>query len=254
MYGVLSSEFLKLKKSKMLLLAAVASVLPSFVKYIQLSTDKANTNMTWEYFLASKQEFTVMGMLITLILVASFVFNMEYQYKTAAYILTSRVSRVSIYFSKLLAILAIIFILFVLSGFSQLLLGYFAIKTAVASALMIKFLKVTALYILTYFLLTTVIVMLGVFIKRFVLTSVIIFGYLMMVFPFHLKNNLYINPFMTPSAIAAKIYGTGNYILANGYYSDVTVNSAAAVIFLIVLALVSLISGLFFYRSSDAMI
>lgn len=251
MYNVLKAEFLKLKRSRMLLLAAAASVLPPLVKFIQLSAGKVQTNSNWEYFLASKQEITVICMLVACILAASFVFNMEYQYKTASYVLTSGVSRVKVYFSKLLSIFAVIFLLFLLSGLFQVLFGYLAVKTALPQALFIKLVKTTLIYVSAYFLLTTVIVLLGVFFKRFVLTSVVALGYIMLVFPFHLKNNIFISPFMTPSAIAAKIYGTGNYILADGYYSNVSVNIAAAFAFLLVLSAASLIAGLFFYRKSD---
>lgn len=251
MFSVLSIEFLKLRRSKMLLLASIASFLPAMVKYLQFIFGRNQEAASWESFLASGQEFMVMGMLISVVLVSSFVFSMEYQYNTASYIFTSRTSKVNIFISKLISLLFIITFLFLVSAFSQLLFGALALKATLSSALFIKFIKVMAWYIFSYFLLSTMVGMLAVFIKKFVVSAVIVLGYFMLTFPFHLKSNLYISPFMTPTVVAAKLYSSSNYIFTN-YYKDVAISNIGAVVFLIALALVSLTLGLICYNKSDA--
>ncbi|AEY67050.1 ABC transporter permease [Clostridium sp. BNL1100] len=253
MYETLSTEFLKLRRSKVLIYTLIAGILPSIVKFLQFifeSTDKVDS---WQWFLASRQEIMIFGVLITVVLASSFIFNMEYQYGTASYIYTSRVPKIQIFLAKLLTIFAVVILLFAVTFASELLFGVIAIKTAVPGALLLKSIKVTVWYILSYGLLSNIVVLISVLTKRFVLTSVIIFGYMMLVFPFHLKNNIYISPFMTPAAVAARIFGSNNYILVN-YFKDAAVNITAAAVFIIALAAVSLALGLIVYQKSDALL
>lgn len=251
MFSVLSTEFIKLRRSKMLLLAFIASFLPAMVKYLQLIFGKRQANISWELFLASGQELMVLGMLTAVIFVSSFVFSMEYQYNTASYIFTSNISKVNIYVAKLISLLAIIASLFVISAFSQLLFGFLAIKVGLSWTLFFKFIKVIVWSIFSYFLVCAIVVMISVLIKKFVLSAVVILSYIIMVFPFHYSNP-YICPFMLPTVIAAKLYGSSNYIFT-GYYKDVSnANIYAAVFTFFALAIASLTLGLICYKRSDA--
>ncbi len=253
MYKTLSTEFLKLRRSKLLIYALIAGILPSIVKFLQFLSGNTDKVDSWQWFLASRQEIMVFGVLITVILSSSFIFNMEYQYGTASYIYTSRVPKIQIFMAKLLTIFAVVVLIFAVTLVSELLFGVIAIKAAIPKALLLKLIKVTVWYMLSYGLLSTIVVLISVLTKRFVLTSVILFGYLMLVFPFHLKNNIYISPFMTPAAVAAGIFGSDNYILVS-YFRDVAVNTTAAAMFIIVLAAVSLGLGLIAYQKSDAIL
>lgn len=253
MYKTLSTEFLKLRRSKLLIYALIAGILPSIVKFLQFFSGNTDKVDSWQWFLASRQEIMVFGVLITVILSSSFIFNMEYQYGTASYIYTSRVPKIQIFMAKLLTIFAVVVLIFAVTLVSELLFGVIAIKAAIPKALLLKLIKVTVWYMLSYGLLSTIVVLISVLTKRFVLTSVILFGYMMLVFPFHLKNNIYISPFMTPAAVAARIFGSDNYILVS-YFRDVTVNTTAAAMFIIVLAAVSLGLGLIAYQKSDAIL
>lgn len=251
MLRVISTEFLKLRRSKMMLLAIIASFLPAMVKYLQFAFGKNLEAVSFEWFLASGEELMVLSMLTVVILVSNFIFTMEYQYNTTSYIFTSSTSKAKIFIAKIISLLAIIAFLFVISAFSQILFGYLALKSALPWLLFLKFIKVIVWYIFSYFLLSVMVVMLSVLIKKFILSSVVVLGYIIMVLPFHLKNNLYICPFMTPTVVAAKLYGSSNYIFTN-YYKDVSINNSGAVAFLVVLAIVSLIIGMSYYIKQDA--
>jgi hypothetical protein len=253
MYETLSTEFLKLRRSKVLIYALMAGILPSMVKFLQFIFGSTGKVDSWLWFLASRQEIMVLGVLITVVLVSSFIFNMEYQYGTASYINTSRVPKIQIFLAKLLTIFAVVILLFAATLLSELMFGFIAIKTAIPGSLLLKLIKATAWYILSYGLLSTIVVLISVLTKRFALTSVIILGYMMLVFPFHLKNNIYISPFMTPAAVAARIFGSNNYILVS-YFKDAAVNTTAAAMFIVALAAVSLVLGAVAYQKSDALL
>ncbi len=250
MYRAISSEFLKLRRSRLMLLLMISGILPSLIKFLQLSFSKDTGNQNWEVYLTTGKEILVLGILITVILVSGFLFNMEYHYKTVSYMLTSGVSRIQIYISKLISLFGVIASLLVVSGLSELIFGILLVKTVIPGTLFVSFLKVTLWYVMTYFLLSCVVIMVSVVTKRFVITSVITLGYLIMTFPFQLKNSVYLCPFMTPAAAAAKLYGT-NYIFNNAY-KDMAINSLSVLGYLVVLAVISTTVGLALYKNSDA--
>jgi len=234
----------------MLLLAFIASFLPAMIKYLQFAFGKNQATASWELFIASGQELMIFSMLTVVVLVSIFVFSMEYQYNTASYVFTSRISKVNLFIAKMISLLAIIASLFVVLAFSQLLFGFLALMVGLSWTLFFKFILVLAWHIFSYFLVSAMVVLVAVFTKRFVISAVVVLGYLMLVFPFHFTNP-YVCPFMIPTVIAAKIYGTNNYFLTD-YYKNVSTNSIYAAVFLFVaLAIVSLIIGTICYKKSD---
>jgi hypothetical protein len=251
MFSVIFTEFLKLRRSKMLLLSVIASFIPAMIKFLQFAFGKSQANTSWELFLGSGQELTLLAMLFVVVFVSSFVFSMEYQYNTASYVFTSSISKVNIFVSKMISLLAIITFLFIVLASSQLLFGFLALKVGISWTLFFKFIQVIVWYIFSYFLVSAIVVLVAVLIKRFVISAVIVLSYLLLIFPFHAKNNPYICPLMTPTVVASRIYGTSNYIFTN-YFTGVSTNSIyAAVILLTVLATSSIIIGMLCYKKSD---
>ncbi len=250
MLNVLSTEFLKLRRSKMLMLSLIASVIPSIVKYLQYVFGENSHNIGWEWFLSSAQEIKVFSMVTTVVLISTFIFSMEYQYNTASYLFTSKVSKFHILIAKLTCLVCLITLINAVSALSQLLFGIVALKTALSMNLFISLIKVTLWYAFSYSLLSVLVSMLAVVIKKFTLSSVLVLSYLMLVFPFHLKNNAYICPLMTPTLVAAKLFHSNDYIFTN-YYKDVTINNTFSAAFLIILAAAALSLSLLYYKNSD---
>jgi ABC-type transport system involved in multi-copper enzyme maturation permease subunit len=233
-----------------MLLVMISGILPSLIKFLQFLFSKDSGEQSWEAFLTTGKEILVLGILITVILVPAFLFSMEYHYKTVSYMLTSGVSRIHIYLSKLISLFLVISSLLAVSGLSELLFGFILFRTVISGTLLFKFLTVTLWYAVAYFLLSSVVIMVSALTKRFVITSVITLGYFMMTFPFQLKNSIYLCPFMTPAAVAAKLYGT-DYIFNNAY-KDMTINNLSVLGYLIVLAVIATSVGLSLYKNSDA--
>ncbi len=251
MYRAISSEFLKLRRSKLLLLVIISAILPSMVKFIQYLSVKDNSNQTWETFLTSGKEILVMSILITVMLASGFIFTMEYHFKTISYILTSGISKTNIYISKMVSALLMILLLLSVSCLSELVFGSVLFGADIPGELIIRFFKVALWYLVSYFLLSSVILLLGVLTKKFVITSVIASGFLMLSFPFQLKQSIYACPFMTPWAVAAKIYGYNNYVF-NDAYRNVNADVYSVFLFLMVLALISTIAGIACFTRTDS--
>ncbi len=250
MSNVIATEFMKLRRSKVLLYVILAGCIPSLVKFLQQVLGEDRDKVRWEWFIAQNREIMVYCMFTVLVLTSSFVFSLEYKYGTVSCIFTSSISRIKIYISKMLSLFAMLLLLFVISACADLLLGFIAFGKGMPSDLMLAFVKTTAFYIVSYFLLSTIVVMVVILLKRFVLSVVVVMGYLMLVFPFHLKYSPYILPFMTPAFVATKIFGNDNYIFYKGY-SGFSLDFFEVVVFLVVLAAVSVMVGLSRYAKQE---
>jgi bacitracin transport system permease protein len=251
MKNALSAELQKLRRSRVLLLAVIASVLPPAVKFLRHAFGNFTEASSWRGFLSSSQELAVFSMLITVMLLAAFLFTMEYQYGTAGAVFTTGTRRSAIFGAKIAVLGVVIVALLAISAASQLLFGALSAAEPLPAGLLGQFASVTALYAFSYVALAAVVALPAVLTKRFTLTAVITLGYYVMIFPFHTKN-AYVCPFMTPTVVAAKLYGSIDYIFSFTYESlSVSVLSAAA--FLACLAGVSYTIGVTAFRTSDAL-
>jgi hypothetical protein len=250
MKNALSAELLKLRRSLVLLLAVIATILPPAVKCLRHAVGNLDEASSWRGFLASGQELTVFGMLITVMLLSAFIFTMEYQYGTAAAAFTSGTRRSAVFGAKMAVLGIVIVSLLVISAASQLLFGALAASDALPTALLGQFASITAWFAFSYLAIAAVVALVAVATKRFTLTTVITFGYYIVIFPFHTKYP-YVCPFMTPAIVASKLYGSSDYIFSFSY-EKLSTGVLPATVFLACLAAISLVIGSFLYRGSDA--
>lgn len=247
MHNTILMEFLKVKRSKILLYVMLAGSIPSLVKFLQHSFAQNGSMYGWEWFAASNREVSVFLILTAVTMATAFVFSMENWYGTVSSIFTTRTSRTQIFISKLLAVSALILLILVTSACSDLIFGWIAFGEGLPAELLNRYVKAVLWLVLSYILVSCIIAAITVITRKFVLSAVIAMGYLMLVFPWHLKGNAFICPFMTPTIIAARIFGTGNYIFTN-YYTGTGVDSTAAILSLAVLAAAMSAIGLICYR------
>jgi hypothetical protein len=250
MRNAFSAELLKLRRSLPLLLAGIASVLPPAVKCLRHAFGSLDRASTWQGFLASGQELSVFGLLISVMLLAAFTYTMEHQYGTAAAVFTTGTRRLAVFGAKAAVLAVVVAALLVLSAGSQLLFGALAAADALTPAALGRLAAVTAWYAFSYAAIAAVVALPAVLTKRFTLTAVITLGYYIMIFPFHTKN-AYVCPFLTPAVVAARLWGSTDYLFTFNYEKLSTgVLSAGA--FLLCLAAVCLALGAAAYARSDA--
>ncbi len=250
MKKALSAELLKLRRSLVMLLAVVASILPPAVKCLRHAVGNLEKAPTWQGFLSSGQELAVFGMLITVMLFSAFLFTMEYQYGTAAAVFTSGTRRSAVYGAKMAVLGIVIVSLLAVSAASQLLFGALTVREALPADLLGRLVLTTEWYAFSYLAVAAIVAMVAVLTKRFTLTAVITFGYYILIFPFHTKNP-YVCPFMTPAVVAARIYGSTDYIFTFNY-EKLSIGVLPAAAFLACLAVVSYAFGSLRYSRSDA--
>lgn len=250
MYNILITEIQKLKRSKMLWLVFLVSILPALVKFVQSTLREDIESIHWEEFLYEHQDLMVLGMISSVILMICFIFNMEYQHCTIAYVFTSPVPRVKLFIGKIITGFLVITFLFLSSFISTLVFGFLTVRAGIPSGVLYLYLKVNFWSILMYGSLTAVIALISIIAKKFVVSATVVLGYIMLVFPIHLKGNAYICPFMIPAVMAAKISGSKDYIFSN-YYKDVAVNYCNIAAVLCILFAVSLVAGVLRYKKAD---
>jgi hypothetical protein len=249
MKNAIAAEFLKMRRSRVLLLAFIAAAAPPAVKMLRTLLAPAGNAADWRTFLSSGQELTVFSLLIAVLLIANYVFTMEYKLHTAAAIFTAQTRRAAVYAAKMACLFLVIPGMVLISAAAQLLFGAVSVSGALPGDLLKQFLEVTLWYAASFSLLAAVVALAAVLARRFVLTAVITLGYYILLFPFHAKT-LYVCFFMTPVVVAARLYGSANYIFSFDY-RGMDVNLPQAAVFLLALAAVSVAAGIFRYRTSD---
>jgi hypothetical protein len=142
MKNAIIAEFIKLRRSGTLLLAAIASALPPAVKCLKFALGNTDEK-GWTGFLSSGQELCVFGMLNTVMLLSAYLFTMEYPHGTADAIFTTSTKRTSVFAAKIAALAAVILSLLLVSAVSQLIFGTLAAGIAPA-AILGQFTAVTA--------------------------------------------------------------------------------------------------------------
>jgi ABC-type transport system involved in multi-copper enzyme maturation permease subunit len=248
----ISAEFIKLKRSSILWLILLGGIVPPVIKAIQYATPQTLIgNGEWSGFLSLYQE-TNMGITLTVMIIASaFIFSMEYQYETASYILTTTTPRVQIYVAKILSLLLQVSAMLVVNALAQLLFGSMVVPVPISEEMLSMWLLSTGWNIASYFLLSILVSTIAIITRRFIISTAVVYGYMILTFPFHyFLHNPYINPLLSPVIVAAKIYDSSGYIFGS-YYPDIPVNTSAIALLLVALALIFMIVSIIYYKKSD---
>lgn len=250
MYKVLSTEILKLKRSAVILFSLIISFMPALIKFLQYSIVNRNSSVDWKWFISEHQEFAVFGMLTAVILISCFVFGVEYHNRTISYLFTSCTSRSNIFLGKIIILFVLITLLLGSSMISFLIFGYLTVKKTIPTQLLLKYAEVTIYSILSFFSLTALMAFVTMQVKKYAISSALILGYIMMVFPFHLKNNSLICPFMLPAVISAKIFKSNNYIFKD-YYRTAVIDYPLLAGAMVGVFVITILIGMVYYRKVD---
>jgi len=250
MRNAIAAELMKLRRSRALPLLLIVCLAPPAVKLLRALLAPAAGGVSWQSFLASGQELTVFSLLIAVLLSANHVFTQEYRFRTAAAVFTVQTGRTAIFTAKIITLFLMIPAMFLLSALAQLLCGAAAVPGALPRELLGTFLLVQLWYAAAFSLLAVAAGLVAVLVKRFTPAAVITLGYYILLFPFHTKT-LYVCFFMTPVVIAARLFGSADYIFAFDY-RDITAGLPQAAVFLLALGAASFAAGLCIYRRADA--
>ena len=240
-----------MKKSKLLWLTFLINFLPAPVRYISQLTNKTYSSADWNWFLTNQQVFTVFGMLFSIILGACYIFGMEYHHHTAAYVYTTPASRKRLLTAKTIAVFLIIIFSHITSFIAVIVFGYLTVNKFIPVTLLLLYFKASSLSILLYFSLTGLIGLIGTIIKKYAVSAALIIGYILMIFPFHLKYSIAICPFMLPAFIYSKIIGLNDIIFSG--YKQFAINYTVAAPMLLMLFIIPFIAVMQYVRKADTM-
>jgi ABC-type transport system involved in multi-copper enzyme maturation permease subunit len=252
MLTTISAEFIKLKRSSIVWLILLGGFVPPIIKAIQYATPQTLIgNGKWSGFLSTNQEINMFITLTVMIIASAFIFSMEYQYDTASYIFTTTTSRVQIYIAKILSLLLQVSGMLFVNALAQLLLGFMVVPEPISEMMLSMWLLSTGWNISSYFLLSILVSTVAIITRRFIISTAVVYGYMVITFPIHyFLHNPYINPLMSSVVVVAKIYNSNGYIFGS-YYPNIQVNILDIVLLLIALALIFMIVSIIYYKKSD---
>jgi bacitracin transport system permease protein len=135
--NILFTEFMKLKRSKILWLIPAAGLIPVIVMIPNAFNNLSFKVKGWPYFIADF--LLTMNQLIpsVFILFTGYVFSREYQDNTISFIYSHPVSRVSILISKMVLLIPVIFATIFLSFISILCLGGLILPDSITADILI---------------------------------------------------------------------------------------------------------------------
>ncbi|MBW6410739.1 ABC transporter permease [Clostridium weizhouense] len=240
MLNVIYSEFLKLKKSYIILLVLIGgSVNPGFMDLaIMVSGEKNRTFEKYVYNIELINFSLIYGILFALI--AGYIFCREYSDKTASTLYAYPISRVKIFIGKLIIIYALITIVYFIQMVTMY-LGYYMLYGSIEYKLIINDIKVNICSLLFQFLLIPIPIFIANISKNIVLTvsygilSFIITASLTRMKSFYIK---YI-PLLTP------------YFCAKNFYYPGKVDMMAAITSGIICFVISIALCIYQYNKTD---
>ncbi|MFZ5969852.1 MAG: ABC transporter permease [Bacillota bacterium] len=174
MINLLYTEIFKLKRSKLFFVSFLgATVVPimMFFMFISMRARNPENILTFDQYFKQTDMFTLL-LIGTLLfgLLATYIFNREYQEETLKNLLTIPVGRKSLIVSKLIIILGVILSLSLFSYVTSLLLGFLGHFEGLTIGVLLKWLKGYLFSGTLLFLLTPSVILITILFKNYIPT------------------------------------------------------------------------------------
>ncbi|MCX7746023.1 MAG: ABC transporter permease [Clostridia bacterium] len=181
MYRILYTEFLKIKKAKMLLVIPIISLTPALLLYITYLSNTELRMAGWPNYLGhillSVSEFSPP----VFILFTGFIFSREYSDHTMDCMITYPISRVGILVSKMLVMVPVVLLTMFLSFASALVVGNFLIYDSLSFEVIVEYAKIYLLVAIIHLTLVPAAATVGIISKNIIasaVTALAIFSFL----------------------------------------------------------------------------
>ncbi|WP_432663576.1 ABC transporter permease [Wukongibacter baidiensis] len=171
MFRSLYIEVIKLKRSTMLLVSMLAVAVAPFLNYLIFLSLKSNlpSAMSVErYFEQGYIFLTALTATIIFTLIATYVFDREYQERTLENTLTIPIGRTEVIIAKMIILLGWIIFLMIFTFVLTIVLNYMGIFIELNSAILMKYLKIYILTGVLHFALTPVIIFIILVFKSYI--------------------------------------------------------------------------------------
>ncbi|MBU3073883.1 ABC transporter permease [Clostridium estertheticum] len=172
---VIKTEFLKLRKCKVLWCMPLCACLPDLLIFSMYALNKKFPTVVWETYITDAIMMINMLMAIGLFsLLAGFIFSREYQENTVNSMFTYPIGRIQFFISKLIVILILISITIVASFILLVLLGLTIKHEPLTLNILLYYTKAYVFMIVMHFALIPIVAFLGIYNKSMI--SPIIFA------------------------------------------------------------------------------
>ena len=142
MYRILYTEFMKIKKSKILLLIPLSSLIPLLLILLIYLSDTEQRMVGWEHYLG--HILLTMNSLTppVFILFTGYIFSREYSDNTIDAMITYPISRVGILVSKMLIMVPVVLLIMFISFSFGLALGKFLLYDSLSLVVIVEYAKI----------------------------------------------------------------------------------------------------------------
>lgn len=152
MLNIIYSEFLKLKKSYIIIISLVCGIIMSI--FMASGNLLVGIGMNFEKFVCNIEQMNVVVLNVVLFsLISGYVFSREFTDKTASILYTYPISRIKIFISKLITIYLLIFLVYFIQCISSYLSYYIADGIVPSYILIMNNIKANIVSMLFQFLL-----------------------------------------------------------------------------------------------------
>ena len=244
MYRILYTEFLKIKKAKILLLIPISSLIPVLLMlliYIS-ETGESMRAAGWENYLGH--------LLVTLsdltppvfILFTGFIFSREYSDNTMDCMITYPISRVGILVSKMLVMVPVVLLVMFLSFASGLVLGKFLIYDSLSMAVFVEYAKIYLAISVLQLVLVPVAATVSIISKNIIASAVAALAEFLLLIAFlNTKYNVFY-PWGVPALFSSK---WGKYLEQGNF------NVSNALITLTITFVLAMVINVIYYRKTE---
>lgn len=167
--AVISTEFIKLKKCKVLWGVPLCSLCPVMMIYIMYAFNKKYPVVAWSNYFSLIETITNLLVAVGIFAVLTgYIFSREYQENTINSMFTYPISRVQFFAGKLVVMLILIFITFVSSFILSVLFGLTIKHETLTVGILLYYLKTYLLMVLMHFSLVPIMAFLSIYNKSII--------------------------------------------------------------------------------------
>ncbi|NNU77854.1 ABC transporter permease [Clostridium estertheticum] len=166
---VIKTEFLKLKKCKILWCMPLCSLFPNILVFSMYAVNKKFPIVVWkDYFTTNEMLVNVMLGIAFFSVLAGYIYSREYQENTVNSMFTYPISRMQFFISKLVVVLILISITLISSFILAILLGLTIKHEPLTFSILLYYAKTYIFMIIMHFALIPIVAFLAIYYKSIV--------------------------------------------------------------------------------------
>ncbi len=242
MFRILYTEFLKIKKSKILLLIPLSSLIPLLLILLIYLSDTEQRMVGWEHYLG--HVLLIMSNLTPPVftLFTGYIFSREYSDNTIDAMITYPISRVGILVSKMLVMVPVVLLIMSLSFVFGIVIGKFLLYDSLSFEVIVEYAKIYLLVSILHLTLVPVAATVSIISKNIIASATTALATFLFVIVFlNTEYNVFI-PWCVPTLFSSKW---------SNYLNQWDFNVSNALMTLAITFVVALVINVIYFKKTE---